>query len=47
MTRSELSDWSSREDEMPKASVVLRADPRNMELDEKRDQLEMNVLRCV
>ncbi|KAI8710322.1 hypothetical protein NCS52_01584300 [Fusarium sp. LHS14.1] len=45
LTRSELSDWSSREDEMPKASVVLRADPRNMELDKKRDQLEMNVLR--
>ncbi|KAI8648263.1 hypothetical protein NCS55_01495200 [Fusarium keratoplasticum] len=44
-SRSELSDWFSREDEMSKAPVVLRANPRNMELDEKRDQLEMNVRR--
>ncbi|KAJ4198901.1 hypothetical protein NW759_016216 [Fusarium solani] len=46
-SRSELSDWFSREDDMPKAPVVLRANPRNMELDEKRVQLEMNVKRCV
>lgn len=32
---------------MSKAPVVLRANPRNMELDEKRVQLEMNVKRCV
>ncbi|KAM6513379.1 hypothetical protein FALCPG4_015804 [Fusarium falciforme] len=44
-SRSELSDWFSREDDMPKAPVVLRANPRNMELDEKRVQLEMNVKR--
>ncbi|KAI8710518.1 hypothetical protein NCS52_01569000 [Fusarium sp. LHS14.1] len=44
-SRSELSDWFSREDEMSKAPVVLRANPRNMELDEKRVQLEMNVKR--
>jgi kinetochore protein Mis13/DSN1 len=43
--RSEFSDWFSREDDVPKAPVVLKPNPRNMELDEKLAQLEINVKR--
>ncbi|KAH7262079.1 Mis12-Mtw1 protein family-domain-containing protein [Fusarium tricinctum] len=43
--RSEFSDWFSREDDAPKAPVVLKPNPRNMELDEKLAQLEINVKR--
>ncbi|KAG7414589.1 Kinetochore protein mis13 [Fusarium oxysporum f. sp. rapae] len=43
--RSEFSDWFSREDDAPKAPVVLKPNPRNMELDEKLAQLEINIKR--
>ncbi|EWY90637.1 hypothetical protein FOYG_08079 [Fusarium oxysporum NRRL 32931] len=43
--RSEFSDWFSREDDAPKAPVVLKPNPRNMELDEKLVQLEINIKR--
>ncbi|KAG7000243.1 Kinetochore protein mis13 [Fusarium oxysporum f. sp. conglutinans] len=43
--RSEFSDWFSREDDGPNAPVVLRPNPRNMELDEKLAQLETNIKR--
>ncbi|KAK7570739.1 hypothetical protein V3481_019280 [Fusarium oxysporum f. sp. vasinfectum] len=43
--RSEFSDWLSREDDAPKVPVVLRPNPRNMELDEKLAQLEINIKR--
>ncbi|KAF5656379.1 kinetochore mis13 [Fusarium heterosporum] len=43
--RSEFSDWFSREDDVPKAPVVLKPNPRNMELDKKLAQLEINVKR--
>ncbi|KAG4282245.1 hypothetical protein FPRO04_13321 [Fusarium proliferatum] len=43
--RSEFSDWFSREDDAPKVPVVLRPNPRNMELDEKLAQLEINIKR--
>ncbi|KAJ3523597.1 hypothetical protein NM208_g12389 [Fusarium decemcellulare] len=44
-SRSEFSDWFSREDDVPKAPVVLKPNPRNMELDEKLTQLEINIKR--
>ncbi|KAF4345435.1 kinetochore mis13 [Fusarium beomiforme] len=43
--RSEFSDWFSREDDTPKAPVILKPNPRNIELDEKLAQLEINVKR--
>lgn len=43
--RSEFSDWFSREDDAPKAPVVMKPNPRNMELDEKLAQLEINIKR--
>ncbi|KAF7540389.1 hypothetical protein G7Z17_g12213 [Cylindrodendrum hubeiense] len=43
--RSEFSNWFSRDDEVPKAPVVLQPNPKNMELDEKMAQLEINVKR--
>ncbi|KAH6984012.1 Mis12-Mtw1 protein family-domain-containing protein [Ilyonectria destructans] len=43
--RSEFSDWFSRDDDVPKAPVVLMPNPRNIELDEKIAQLEINVKR--
>jgi kinetochore protein Mis13/DSN1 len=45
VARSEFSDWFSREDGAPKVPVVLRPNPRNMELDEKLAQLEINIWR--
>ncbi|OBS14993.1 hypothetical protein FPOA_14021 [Fusarium poae] len=43
--RSEFSDWFSREDDAPKVSVLLRPNPRNMELDKKLAQLKTNIKR--
>ncbi|EXK75953.1 hypothetical protein FOQG_19282 [Fusarium oxysporum f. sp. raphani 54005] len=43
--RSEFSDWFNREDDGPNVPVVLRPNPRNMELDEKLAQLEINIKR--
>ncbi|KAJ9419292.1 hypothetical protein FOXG_16307 [Fusarium oxysporum f. sp. lycopersici 4287] len=43
--RSDFSDWFSREDDGPNVPVVLRPNPRNMELDEKLAQLEINIKR--
>ncbi|PNP56838.1 hypothetical protein FNYG_15323 [Fusarium nygamai] len=42
---SEFSDWFSREDDGPNVPVVLRPNPRNMELDEKLAQLVINIKR--
>ncbi|KAL2687212.1 hypothetical protein Neosp_004765 [[Neocosmospora] mangrovei] len=44
-SRSEFSDWFSRDDDVPKAPVVLKPNPKNMELDEKLAQLEINIKR--
>ncbi|RGP61898.1 kinetochore protein mis13 [Fusarium sporotrichioides] len=44
--RSEFSDWFSREDDAPpKVPVVSKPNPRNVELDEKMAQLEINIKR--
>ncbi|KAK7415394.1 hypothetical protein QQX98_005933 [Neonectria punicea] len=43
--RSEFSDWFSRDDDVTKAPVVLLPNPRNLELDEKMAQLEINIKR--
>ncbi|RBR15774.1 uncharacterized protein FIESC28_07175 [Fusarium coffeatum] len=44
--RSEFSDWFTREDDdAPKAPVVTKPNPRNLELDEKMAQLEINIKR--
>jgi kinetochore protein Mis13/DSN1 len=43
--RSEFSNWFSREDDAPKVPVVLRNNPRNIELDEKMAKLEINIKR--
>jgi kinetochore protein Mis13/DSN1 len=43
--RSEFSDWFSRDDSVPKAPVILKPNPRNIELDEKLSQLEINIKR--
>ncbi|RKK17345.1 hypothetical protein BFJ67_g17714, partial [Fusarium oxysporum f. sp. cepae] len=42
---SKFSDWFSREDDGQNVPVVLRPNPRNMELDEKLAQLEINIKR--
>ncbi|RKK24034.1 hypothetical protein BFJ66_g17256, partial [Fusarium oxysporum f. sp. cepae] len=42
---SEFSDWFSREDDAQEVPLVLRPNPRNMELDEKLAQLEINIKR--
>ncbi|KAM0420850.1 hypothetical protein ACHAPT_011380 [Fusarium lateritium] len=44
-SRSEFSDWFSRDEDLPKAPVVLKPNPRNIELDEKLAQLEINIKR--
>ena len=44
-SRSEFSDWFSRDDDMAKAPVVLTPNPRNIELDEKLAQLELDISR--
>jgi kinetochore protein Mis13/DSN1 len=41
--RSEFLDWFGREDDAPKVPVVLRPNPRNMELDEKLAKLVINI----
>ncbi|KAH7148595.1 Mis12-Mtw1 protein family-domain-containing protein [Dactylonectria macrodidyma] len=44
--RSEFSNWFSRDDEVaPKAPVILKPNPKNIELDQKMAQLEINVKR--
>ncbi|OBS16602.1 hypothetical protein FPOA_12766 [Fusarium poae] len=43
--RSEFSDWFNREDDAPKVPVVLRPNPRNMELDEKLAKLVIDIKR--
>ncbi|KAL6907099.1 Mis12-Mtw1 protein family domain-containing protein [Trichoderma evansii] len=44
-SRSEFSDWFNREDKAPKAPVIQRPNPRNIELDEKLATLEAKVKR--
>ncbi|KAL7923681.1 Mis12-Mtw1 protein family domain-containing protein [Trichoderma austrokoningii] len=44
-SRSEFSDWFNREETAPKAPVILRPNPRNIELDEKLATLEAKVKR--
>ncbi|CAM1500712.1 Fc.00g098740.m01.CDS01 [Cosmosporella sp. VM-42] len=44
-SRSEFSDWFSRDDDVPKAPVILKPNPRNIELDEKMAQLEVKIKR--
>ncbi|PNP44051.1 hypothetical protein TGAMA5MH_04336 [Trichoderma gamsii] len=44
-SRSEFSDWFNREEKVPKAPVILRPNPRNIELDEKLATLEAKVKR--
>lgn len=46
-SRSEFSDWFNREEKVPKAPVILRPNPRNIELDEKLASLEAKVKRQV
>lgn len=46
-SRSEFSDWFNREDKAPKAPVILRPNPRNIELDEKLATLQAKVKRQV
>lgn len=46
-SRSEFSDWFSRDEDVVKAPVVLKPNPRNIELDEKLAQLELNISRYV
>ncbi|UKZ83305.1 hypothetical protein TrVFT333_011113 [Trichoderma virens FT-333] len=44
-SRSEFSDWFNREDNVPKAPVILKPNPRNIELDEKLATLEARIKR--
>lgn len=43
--RAEFSDWFSREDAPPRAAVVLKPNPRNIEHDEKIAELEAKIQR--
>ena len=45
-SRSDFSDWFSREDE-PSRAVKLKPNPRNIELDAKIAQLEEKIQRYV
>ncbi|OPB40255.1 hypothetical protein A0O28_0003340 [Trichoderma guizhouense] len=44
-SRSDFSDWFNREDKAPKAPVILRPNPRNIELDEKLATLQARIKR--
>ncbi|KAK1700356.1 Mis12-Mtw1 protein family-domain-containing protein [Colletotrichum godetiae] len=44
-TKSEFSDWFSREEERPKKPIVYLPNPRNLELQEKIEQQEQKVKR--
>ncbi|KAL7913931.1 Mis12-Mtw1 protein family domain-containing protein [Trichoderma velutinum] len=44
-SRSDFSDWFNREDKAPKAPVILKPNPRNIELDEKLATLEARIKR--
>ncbi|KAL7956082.1 Mis12-Mtw1 protein family domain-containing protein [Trichoderma compactum] len=44
-SRSDFSDWFNREDKVPKAPVILKPNPRNIELDEKLATLEARIKR--
>ncbi|POR38651.1 Kinetochore protein mis13 [Tolypocladium paradoxum] len=44
-SRSEFSDWFSRDDDGAKPKVVLKPNPRNIELDEKMASLEGKIKR--
>ncbi|KAK4071406.1 uncharacterized protein Triagg1_6067 [Trichoderma aggressivum f. europaeum] len=46
-SRSDFSDWFNREDKAPKAPVILKPNPRNIELDEKLATLEARIKRQV
>ncbi|PNP50628.1 hypothetical protein THARTR1_08646 [Trichoderma harzianum] len=46
-SRSDFSDWFNREDKVPKAPVILKPNPRNIELDEKLATLEARIKRQV
>ncbi|KAJ6440386.1 pgaD-like domain-containing protein [Purpureocillium lavendulum] len=44
-SRSEFSDWFSRDDDVPKAKVILKPNPRNSEMDEKLASLQEKIDR--
>ncbi|KAK5987093.1 Kinetochore protein mis13 [Cladobotryum mycophilum] len=44
-SKSECSDWFNREEDIPKAPVILQPNPRNIELDEKMKTLEAKIKR--
>lgn len=44
-SRSEFSDWFSRDDDVAKPKAVLKPNPRNIELDEKMASLEAKIKR--
>ncbi|PFH57788.1 hypothetical protein XA68_14576 [Ophiocordyceps unilateralis] len=44
-SKSEFSDWFSRDEDEPKPHVVLKPNPRNAELDEKMAALEAKIAR--
>ncbi|UNI20714.1 hypothetical protein JDV02_006779 [Purpureocillium takamizusanense] len=44
-SRSEFSDWFSRDDAEPRAKVVLKPNPRNIEMDEKLASLQEKIDR--
>ncbi|KKP03321.1 hypothetical protein THAR02_04572 [Trichoderma harzianum] len=44
-SRSDFSDWFNREDKVPKAPVILKPNPRNIELDEKLATLQARIKR--
>ncbi|GJN87038.1 hypothetical protein PLIIFM63780_010620 [Purpureocillium lilacinum] len=44
-SRSEFSDWFSRDDDAPRTKVVLKPNPRNFEMDNRLASLEENIDR--
>ncbi|PNY29871.1 Kinetochore protein mis13 [Tolypocladium capitatum] len=44
-SRSEFSDWFSRDDDVAKPKAALKPNPRNIELDEKMASLEAKIKR--
>lgn len=46
-SRSDFSDWFSRDDEPNKAAVILKPNPRNTELEEKMATLGDKIARYV
>ena len=47
VSRSEFSDWFSRNDDTHRTEAILKSNPRNFEMDKRLASLEENIDRFV